>query len=670
MSIIIKLINCALDPSIQKPEESAAVEIKQQFEQEFSKYPNAKGTLYILRSISIFGYKIRDIDLLLIGKFENFSLRNKITTKNYGDICGLNINSFICNIELKDCDSIIVNGEKTLWKEGTAYIYNYKKSGRKDVTEQAFDQQNEFRKYMKDTIGIEPFMCNLIWFRGLNNDQLKEVRKNEKDNALAGQFSFVDLVEKLLLQMNVTRKHDAFLLDGFYGNDKDILNLSHFLCEKREIKGLTKKKFELLSQGTIDIDNLKDNVGDKLIIMPGLAGTGKTIQLMQLAYNLANPTNDKRCLLLTYNNALVSDIRRLLDFTNIPVGMDERTVSIQTVDSFFIHLMEMFEIIEKGSLKPISKDYNQKYVKSLDSFYNTLIKDLDESGAQALKDLVDSKIDWDYILIDEGQDWPELHKNVIFKLYGPKRIVVADGGPQFMMSLEKQNWKRNLDSNLFKQRKELNINLRQKSNLAEFVNVFSRELNLGWGIKKNNVLNGGQVEIYDSYNNKLHQEICDHCKESGCENYDILILVPPTMVETDQNGERHFKNMDKYQKAGIDIFDGTNTSNRHRYPTKDIARLYQYDSCRGLESWVTVCYQFDELIKYKMETIDDDVVRKSYQGFDMNEGIKKYVYTWALMPMTRPVDRLVITLKDPNSEIGIILKNLSKSFEFIKWNIH
>ena len=91
MAIKIELINCAQDPTIQKPEESAACELKKKFELEFSKYPNAKGTLYILRSISIFGYKIRDIDLLLIGKFENFSLRNKVTTKNYGDICNLNI---------------------------------------------------------------------------------------------------------------------------------------------------------------------------------------------------------------------------------------------------------------------------------------------------------------------------------------------------------------------------------------------------------------------------------------------------------------------------------------------------------------------------------------------------------------------------------------------------
>ena len=98
-------------------------------------------------------------------------------------------------------------------------------------------------------------------------------------------------------------------------------------------------------------------------------------------------------------------------------------------------------------------------------------------------------------------------------------------------------------------------------------------------------------------------------------------------------------------------------------------RGYTIDEGLPIYKKIMLNKQFDELIKYKMNTIDEDVVRNSYQGFDINEGIKKYVYTWALMPMTRPVDRLVITLKDPKSEIGVILKNLSKSFEMIKWNI-
>lgn len=668
--IKIELINCAQDPALKKPEESAAIEMKERFEKEFSKYPNAKGTLYILRSVSIFGYKIRDIDLLLIGKFENFSFRNKVVTRNYGAVTNLNIDSFICNIELKDIDTIIVNGEKTLWKEGTAYTYKYKNSGEKNITEQAFDQMNEFRKYMKDTLNIEPFMCDLIWFRALDNDQLRGVRGDEKDNALAGNFSFSNLLEKLLLAMNVTNHNGSYHLDGFYAKIQDIQKLSKFLCEKREVKGLTKKKFELLSQGSVDIDRLKTGVGDKLTIISGRAGTGKTIQLMQLAYNLANPTNDKRCLLLTYNNALVSDIRRLIDFSNMPLCLDGRTVNIQTVDSFFIQLMVMFEIIDKNSLIPTSKDYKKKFDESLTKFYDSFIKDLDNSGVEYLKDLVDCRIDWDYILIDEGQDWPVLHKKVIFKLYGPKRIVVADGVDQFMMSYEKQNWTEGLSKSIFNKRREMDVDLRQKSNLVEFLNVFSCELDLGWSIKKNGNLNGGQIDIYSKYNTKIHEEICEHCKESECENYDILILVPPTMVDVDKNGERHFKHMSKYKEAKINVFDGTNISNRHRYPTKDMARLYQYDSCRGLESWVTVCCQFDELIKYKMETIDRKEVMKKYQGFDIDAGIKKYIYTWALMPLTRPVDRLVITLKDPNSEIGVILKNLSKRFEFIKWNIN
>ena len=102
MAIKIELINCAQDPSIRKPEESAAAEIKKQFQKEFSKYPNAKGTLYILRSLSIFGYPVRDLDLVLIGSFENFQYKGKFNTINYGEINDLYIDSFICNIELKD----------------------------------------------------------------------------------------------------------------------------------------------------------------------------------------------------------------------------------------------------------------------------------------------------------------------------------------------------------------------------------------------------------------------------------------------------------------------------------------------------------------------------------------------------------------------------------------
>lgn len=669
--IKIELVNCAQDPVESRPEISAALQIKERFEQTFSQYETAKGTLYILRSVSIFGYKIRDIDLILIGKFENFHYKRNLSTKNYGVISGLHINSFICNIELKDMDSITDNGRRTLWKEGTAYVYKYKKSGEKNITDQAFDQMNEFRNYLRDTLNIvpEPFMCDLIWFRALSNEQLAEVRKNEKDNALASAFDFKDLVEKLLLRMNVWEAGGGeYYIDGFQGNNRQIRSLTEHLCAKREIGGLTRKKFELVSQGAIKLDELAKGIGDRLTILSGRAGTGKTIQLLQLAFHLANPSNGKRCLLLTYNNALVCDIRRLIDFSSIPLDMDGRTVSIQTVDSFFIQLMVMFEIVGKRDLKPVSKDYKQRFEAALSRFYESLLKTLSEEDIEALKDMVECRIDWDYILVDEGQDWPNLHKKVLFKLYGPQRIAVADGVDQFMMTSRRQEWTDGLKKDLYVKRDEMKVNLRQKSSLVEFLNAFSYELNLGWNIGRNNIT-GGQVDIYNKYDSYLHKDLVEHCKNSGCESYDILILVPPCMVETDQNGESHYKKAESYKRAGIKFFDGTNDANRHRYPDKDQARLFQYDSCRGLEAWVTVCYQLDELFKYKMATTDENEIRNRYQGFDIEQGIKKYVYTWILMPLTRPVDRLVITLKDPQSEIGVVLKKLSERFEFIKWNI-
>lgn len=669
MAIKTQLINCAQDPTIQKPEESAATMLKERFEEEFKKYPEAKGTLYILRSISIFGYKIRDIDIILIAKFENFCFRNKVLTKNYGELCNLNIDSFICNIELKDVSSIYdSNGNQRLWKIATSYVYNYKKSGKKDITDQAFDQMNSFREYMYDTIGIKPFMADLIWFRGLRRDQLSELRGNDKDNALAADFSFKELIETLLLRMNVEKDNSGIChLDCFYGSKDDISSLTKYLCVKREARGLTKKKFELISQSSIDIKNLKQDVGEKLKILTGRAGTGKTIQLLQLAFHLANTTNQKRCLLLTYNNALVSDIRRLIDFSNIPVGMDTRTVSVQTVDSFFIQILKIFEVIGDKELVPTSKDYVKKLNTALEEFYQIILKELNDNDVLVLKDLVEGKIDWDYIFIDEAQDWPDIRKMILFKLYGTKRIVVADGVDQFIMSSSKQEWSKGIKE--VNKPRELDTEMRQKAFLVEFLNAFSRELNLGWQIKPNYNLVGGQIDIYHGYSSDIHSDLYDHCKRSGCENYDILILVPRTQVEVDDNGERHFRKAEAYARANIAFFDGTNTSNRHRYPTKDVARLYQYHSCRGLEGWITVCFELDELIRCMSEDIKEEDIRVTYPGLDIEAGKMKYIYTWVLMPLTRPVDRLVITLKDPQSEIGVILKNLSKQFEFMNWNI-
>jgi hypothetical protein len=188
-------------------------------------------------------------------------------------------------------------------------------------------------------------------------------------------------------------------------------------------------------------------------------------------------------------------------------------------------------------------------------------------------------------------------------------------------------------------------------------------------VRPNKDLPGGEIKIYPKFIKSTYDLLKSNCDKNDCENYDILILQPPTQVAKDSNGNRYFAKAKIYtEKAHIPIFDGINNQSRTTYPTKDQCRVYQYDSCRGLEGWCVVCADFDELIKYKLETYkhkDDEL------GLDPEIAKKRNVFLWSLMPLTRPIDTLVITLSDTNSEVGKMLKTLADTYpDFIEWNFN
>jgi hypothetical protein len=186
-------------------------------------------------------------------------------------------------------------------------------------------------------------------------------------------------------------------------------------------------------------------------------------------------------------------------------------------------------------------------------------------------------------------------------------------------------------------------------------------------VTENETLTGGVIRIIPKFKGKTYKELRKNCKENECEKYDILMLQPPTQVAIDSDGNRHFAKADDYTDAGIPIFDGIDTRKRNTYPTKDQCRVYQYDSCRGLEGWCVVCADFDELISYKYNTYKNGYYDL---GFDPETNRKRYTYLWSLIPLTRAVDTLIITLKDPNSEIGVILKEIAdKHSDYVIWEI-
>ena len=458
-------------------------------------------------------------------------------------------------------------------------------------------------------------------------------------------FTFEDLARMFSQRSNVNEQYDGFHLGGRYIDVEDNKKMVNLLCTPREPEGLSRKRFELISQ-EIDPNQFIREQRDRFTIIKGRAGTGKTIILLQLAFYYANEEN-KRSLLITYNNALVSDIKRLIDFAY--TQKSGKNVDIKTADSFFLNILWDNNIVSKD-LTPMTANYKEQYINGLNKL-NELLKQNDSS------DIV--KPNLDYIFIDEGQDWDEVCRDILFKLYGPSHIIVADGVDQFITSNNRLIWDQNMTK---KNSSELSTGLRQKANLVRFVNSYAKKVGLDWRVDPCNSLPGGRVIIRHDYGEKAHNSIVDKSIEDGCSKYDILFLAPPSYV----NDKGEFKMLNAYKSAKIDLFDGIDPNNRNKYPVLEKSRIYQYDSCRGLEGWAVICLDFDLLIEYKENTIDTS----NFIGLDIESYKKQMAHLWSLMPLTRAIDTLVILLKDLESPIAKTLKEISKENpDFIEWHI-
>ena len=73
-----------------------------------------------------------------------------------------------------------------------------------------------------------------------------------------------------------------------------------------------------------------------------------------------------------------------------------------------------------------------QYVR--DKVYNDLKKELleyleamSQEDIKKIKSESFIKLNWDYILIDEAQDWPTSERDLFYKLYGHKSLIIADG---------------------------------------------------------------------------------------------------------------------------------------------------------------------------------------------------------------------------------------------------
>ncbi len=666
----VSIINVTRDVTGDTREEEAVEILRSTLEQELNNIPSASGRICLLTNVTFGGGSVGELDILMLCDLSGvtFTLYDPDDQKQKEIV----VQRLCYILEVKDHDyngvDILNNG------------FNVKYDGVwHPVSSQSRKQRFDFKKYLCRQLGFSPFIYNFIWFREISGNELDSVIVRAKDgisyddNALPKSFSFKKLVQKTIYvtpdSVSWNKERQMGWMNCCSGVDFVSKITDHFTQRRVVVGQLTQNRLNLLSMKEAS-QEIKDIKSDNLTLFEGRAGTGKTIKLLQVAIKYKN--QGKRCILLTFNHALISDINRILFLSGIYSKPDKPTVTTDTLHSFFMELMVLLGIRNDKIVDDVDDYFNKTgYKNDLKDTYEYITDCLSKTELKTFKDSSDH-IDWDYVLVDEAQDWLEIEKDILYALYGPERIVVADGVDQFMRSDYKINWSDGIINEIIRKNDE--VCLRQKPNLVKFVNGFAQEVGLvDWHVKKNDHYNGGRVIVVNGYSTDLHVELLNDGKKANAVPYDILFLVPPQDAP-----DGHFVKYELYKQNGINLFDGTDPGNREYFSLDNsLCRLYQYDSCRGLEGWSVICYDFDLLIMKKYDVFVSKLKKGEmpcYKGAGIFETAMVMTYMWALMPLTRAIDTLVITLKDPNCEVGNILQKMSRDKRhydgIIEWRIN
>ena len=622
---------------------------------------SADDHLKIFVGLKLYGYRIEDIDLVVIGHFakpRSFDVEYKFYPRDGEPFIPRRaaIKNFILVIEAKSHDATgvkfddkivsvrYVRGGHTVWEP---------------VTEKNRQQMFEFKHYLAEH-GARTYVQDLIYFSGLRENDLPQ----RPHNYFGVDASF-ERILNILGQVSAPRHHRRDVMISF-GTDEvfDALFSTGFpLLQTLEPTPLDRRRMDRIVKVALP-ETWLDDLGHKQVIIRGRGGVGKTVILLQMAYR-AFDREHLRSLVLTYNRALVTDMRRTMALLGVPRSIESGGICIDTVHAFIGRLMHGLGIIQ---------NYDH-FLESYEEHKNVLLEYINsEAVSQAdIDELISmnpTDFLWDTVFVDEGQDWPTNEIEILRAVYTPQRIAVADGVDQYVRN-SVADWSTGI-SREYIQPHRLTRCLRMKANLALFVIDYANALGLrGWDLEPNPDANGGRVLIVEgdlARQTTIYDEVCADAAKLGNYPIDLLACVPPSLVNHEV-AEVSSLPARVLVAADRKVWDATSMDVREHFPTdRDALRIVQYDSCRGLEGWTVINYAYDELWEYKYKQWLS-TQRKQNDLFDTPEDqAKVYASRWSMIPITRAIDTLVINVSTESGPIKAALEKIqTQRSDFVSW---
>jgi len=210
-----------------------------------------------------------------------------------------------------------------------------------------------------------------------------------------------------------------------------------------------------------------------------------------------------------------------------------------------------------------------------------------------------------------------------------------------------------------------------QTGLVQFANCLARNLKLhDWRLEPFNAVPGGRVIIVENdyfTDPEFHRELRVDNAKAGNKGIDMLFCVPPGYVEYSRDEARSYaaRRLREWNEL---VWDGVDVSTRIRFPTNvEQLRIVQYGSSRGLEGWTVVNLSLDEFYDYKL----DRYRLQSYpDGIALDETTERHQFAahWLMIPMTRAMDTIVITLGPKDSVVKTALRRCCEELrDIVEW---
>jgi hypothetical protein len=514
-------------------------------------------------------------------------------------------------------------------------IYEGRRESR-SVSKQAFDGALSVSDFARQ-LGQKPFVHSLAWLTEVDDDELRDV----DSLVLGGNASWYGMLDFASLRA-------PFALDDANGEAAmGVMIVRERLLATRKESRRDRDRVERLSRDLASgsaVDQLVQKAGSAQIRLCGRGGSGKTTSLALLAVRLAEAGD--RVLILTFHKTLRSDIALLIASLGRPSGIPPDRILVETTMSFVLSAL-----VALGIAVPH---------KGADPDYELVDGVLDETRAMlvgapdaAVGDIArlraenPERFSWDYVFVDEAQDCSDSERDFLRALYGHRRFVLADGIEQLVRRQVACDWNRGIAAD---ERVVMRFDrsLRMLRNVATFVNCFARVLGFDtWRIEPQESLPGGRVIITsgDAISPEVLRAIVSAAAQQRADPVDCLICVPPKSGGVDVCPQL-FAAADS---AGLAIWDGTIPANRGSVPGDDALRVVRYESSRGLEGWITVALDLDDFAANKMK-------HPNLKPNDPPVEADVVAARWLLIPLTRAVHTLVITVRDPQSLVALRLR--------------